>query len=345
MRRLVVLFTLAAVPLQAQETALAPPSADLKWIKPRPVTSNAHEQLTGQLGPAKLLPLGFEVGGRLMKIRAGKGDQVREGQVLAQLDPEIVDAQVAQAEAGLEAAEAGADLAVDVAGRNEKLRAEGSVSDVQNKNAVMTSKQAQANVAAAKAALAQARAARKRHDLKTPISGTVVDAPDNIGGMIGPGLPVFIIEQVDTLVLKTTISEATRGFVKPGLKVHVEATGSSSSTDDAVVKVVIPSADPNTRRIPVEIAVPNADGRFVAMTLARATLPLGEAKKALAIPASALGTTGGEHVVTRGDRGALKKVAVTVLERNSKEVVVVPSEPVDQIVDTPAAALERVKGT
>jgi RND family efflux transporter MFP subunit len=339
----VVIFTLGALPLMAQETAMAP-SGDLKWLKPRQVSSNAHEQLTGQLSPAKLLPLGFEVGGRLMKIRAGKGDPVREGQLLAQLDPEIVDAQVAQAEAGLEAAEAGAELAVDVAGRNEKLRAEGSVSDVQNKNAVMTSKQAQANVAAAKAALAQARAARKRHDLKTPISGTVVDAPDNIGGMIGPGLPVFIIEQVDTLVLKTTISESTRALVKPGLKVHVESTASSASTDDAVVKVVIPSADPNTRRIPVEIAVPNADGRFVAMTLVRATLPLGEAKKAIAIPTSALGTTGGEHVVTHGERGALKKVAVTVLERNSKEVVVVPSEPVDQIVDSPAAALERVKG-
>src|SRR5262249_12706533 len=105
-----------------------------------------------------------------------------------------------------------------------------------------------------------------------------------------------------------------------------------------------PSADPSTRRVPVEIAVPNGDGRFVAMTLARASLPLGEAKKALAIPASALGTTGGEHVVTQGERGLLKKVAVTVLERNSKEVVVVPSEPVDQVVDTPQAALERVKG-
>jgi hypothetical protein len=35
---------------------------------------------------------------------------------------------------------------------------------------------------------------------------------------------------------------------------------------------------------------------------------------------------------------------VTVLERNSREVVVVPSEPVDQVVDSPAAALERGKG-
>jgi RND family efflux transporter MFP subunit len=343
-RAVVVIAALTLTAAQAQVGSLAPASGDLKWFKPRPVTSNAHEQLTGQLFPVKLLPLGFEVGGRLMKIRAAKGDVVREGQVLAQLDPEIIDAQVAQAEAGLAAAEAGAELATDVAGRNEKLRAEGSISDVQNKNATMTSKQAQANVAMAQASLAQARAARKRHDLRTPIGGTVIDAPDNIGGMIGPGLPVFIVQQIDSLIFKTTIAETTRPFVKPGMKVHVESVGSSASTDDATVKVVIASADPGTRRIPVEIIVPNADGRFVSQTLAKATLPLSDSKKALAIPASALGTTGGEHVVVRGPNGALKKVPVTVLERNTREVVVVPSEPVDQVVDTPAAALERGKG-
>ncbi len=336
MKVVFALTVLLAFGAAAQETSLGPAPGGLKWLKPRSVTSNAHEALTGQLFPAKLLPLGFEVGGRLQKVRASKGEQVKEGQVVAQLDPEISDAQVAQAEAQVAAAEAGADLATDVAGRNEKLRGEGSISEVQSKNAATTSKQAAANVLAAKAQLAQARAARKRHDLKTPISGTVIDAPDQIGGMIGPGLPVIIVEQLDTLILKTTISEGTRAMVKPGLRVHVESVSSGASTDDAVVKVVIPSADPSTRRIPVEIAVPNADGRFVAMTLARASLPLGDAKKALAIPTSALDTTGGEHILTHGDNGTLKRVSVIVLERNQKEVVVVPSEPIDQVVDYPA---------
>lgn len=338
------LSLLLAATSPAQEGSLKSPPSGVKLVKPRPVVSSAREQLTGQLFPAKLLPLGFEVGGRLMKIRAAKGDLVKEGAIVAQLDPEIIDAQVAQAEAGVEAAEAGAVLAADVAGRQEKLRAEGSISDVQTKTATMQSKQAAAQVAIAKAGLAQARAGRRRHDLKTPISGTVIDAPDNIGGMIGPGLPVFIIQQVDTLTFKTTIAETTRALVKPGLKVHIESVASGVSTEDAVVKVIIPTADPSTRRIPIEISVPNQDGRFVSMTLAKALLPLGESKKALAIPASALGTTGGEHVVVQDAAGTFKKVAVTVLERNSKEVVVVPAEPVDQIVDYPSAASNQNKG-
>lgn len=308
-------------------------------LKARPVTSSAREALTGQLYPAKLLPLGFEVGGRLVKLRAGKGDVVKDGQIVASLDTEVVDAQVAQAEAGVAAAEAGAELATDVAGRNEKLRAEGSVSELQSKNAVTTSKQAQAQVLVAKAGLAQARAARKKHDLKTTISGTVIDAPDNVGGMIGPGMPVFIIQQLDTLTFKTTVSESTRGLVKPGLKVHLESVNGGASTDDATVKVVIASADPQTRRVPVEITVPNQDGRFVPMTLAKATLNVGETKKAIAIPPSALGNTGGEHVFTVDAQGVLHRVPVTVLERNTREVVVVPAEPVTDVVDYPTTAL------
>ena len=339
MKRFVLLLTLfAAGAGLAQEGVLRTASSTLKLVKPRPVTSNAREQLTGQLFPAKLLPLGFEVGGRLARLHAGKGDTVREGQVVARLDPEIIDAQVAQAEAGVAAAEAAAALAVDVAQRQEKLKAEGSISDVQSKNALTQGKQAEAGLAAARAQLAQAKAGRKRHDLRTTISGTVIEAPDNTGGMIGPGMPVFIIQQVDTLILKTTIAESTRALVKPGMKVRVESVASGASTDDATVKVIIPTADPSTRRIPIEVTVPNKDGRFVSMTLAKATLPLGDAKKALAIPASALGTSGGEHVLAQSPNGELRRVPVTVLERNSKEVVVVPAEPVEQIVDYPQAA-------
>lgn len=337
---LICLISLSAL---AQETSLKTPTSTLKFVKPRAVTSSARESLTGQLFPAKLLPLGFEVGGRLVKTHANKGDTVKEGMVVARLDTEIIDAQVLQAEAGVAAAEAAATLALDVAQRQEKLKAEGSISDVQSKNALTQGKQAEAGLAAAKAQLAQARAGRKRHDLKTTITGTVIEAPDNTGGLIGPGMPVFIIQQIDTLILKTTIAESTRALVKPGLKVHVESVGSGASTEEATVKVVIPTADPATRRIPIEISVPNQDGRFVSMTLAKATLPLGDAKKALAIPATALGTTGGEHVLTQDSAGNLKRISVIVLERNTKEVTVVPAEPVEQIVDYPSAAQTATK--
>ncbi len=344
MRRFVwVGLALAGLSAFAGETSLKPQGAPLKITKVRPVSSTAKDEITGSLFSSKLGALGFEVGGRLMKTRVQKGERVKEGALLGQLDPEIVDAQVAGAEAAVIAAEAGAEMAADVAARQEKLKAEGSVSDVQSKGATTTSKQAQAQLLGAKAQLAQARAARRRHDLKAPFAGTVVDAPDQIGGMVGPGMPVYIIQQLDPLILKTTITEDARDLVKPGVKVKVSSVGGKAVTNDAVVKVVLASADPQTRRIPVEISVPNPEGKFVANTLARAVLPMGGAQQAVAIPATALGTNGGEHVWAVGPDSQLKRVPVKVLERLGKEIVINPSEPVEQIIDYPTSAL--VEGT
>ena len=334
-------FTLVAASLLASLTFAEGPltAPKVRVVNARPVTARTREAVTGQLGPSRLLPLGFEVGGRLATSRVVKGELVKVGQSLGNLDAEIINAQVAQAEAGVMAAEAGAALALDVAGRNEKLKAEGSVSDLQFRQTDTQAKAAKAQVAQAQAGLAQAKAGQRRHYLSAPFAATVVDAPDTVGGMVGPGMPVYILMQLDPLVLKVTVPENVRQYIKAGLKVRVEAVGSGAATDDAVVKVVLPSADPQTRRVPLEITIPNGDGRFVANTLARVTIPLGEAKPAVQIPSTALGTRGGEHVFSVDESGVLKRVPVEVMERGNTTVTVVTEVPVNQVVDYPTSAL------
>lgn len=314
-------------------------ASKLRIVNARPIQASARENVTGQLGPSRMLPLGFEVGGRLATTRVAKGEVVKTGQSLGNLDTEVINAQVAQAEAGVAAAEAGAALALDVAARNEKLKAEGSVSDLQYRQADTQGKAAKAQVLQAQAGLAQAKAGQRKHYLSAPFAATVVDAPDNPGGMVGPGTPVFILMQLDPLILKVTVPEKVRQHVHAGLKVRVEAIGSGAASDEATVKVVLPSADPQTRRVPLEISVPNSDGRFVANTLARVSIPLGEARQAIVIPSTALGTSGGDHVFTVDDAGTLKRVAVTVMERANTTVTVQPSATVSQVVDYPTSAL------
>jgi RND family efflux transporter MFP subunit len=315
----------------------------VRIVAARAVNASAHETVTGQLGPSRLLPLGFEVGGRLVVSRAVKGDLVKVGQPLGNLDTEIINAQVAQAEAGLMAAEAGAALALDVAARNEKLRAEGSVSDVQFRQTDTQAKAAKAQVAQAQAGLAQARAGQKKHYLSAPFAATVIDAPDNTGGMVGPGMPVYILMQLDPLILKVTVPESVRGELRVGQKVRVEAIGSGAASDDATIKLVLPSADPATRRVPLEISVPNADGRFLANSLARVLISVGEERAAIVIPSTALGRSGGDHIFSVEADGSLKKVLVKVMERGNTTLTVLPASPVTQVVDYPTPAL--VEGT
>ncbi len=317
-----------------------PPAPAVKLVSPRAVQIVPHEELTGTLYPEKALQVGFEVAGRLQKVKVRKGEKVAEGQLLGQLDPEVADAQVAQAEAALAAAEAASAIASDVAQRHERLLQQGSVSDMQQKTASSNARQAQAQVLAAKAALAQARAARKRHDLKAPFAATVISAPEQVGATMSAGTSLFTLEKIDTLVLKATIPEAARGAVKPGGKVKVSSVSGDAVTDNARVRVVILSADSATRRVPVEITVPNGDNRFVAYSLVKAVLPTGEARPAQGLPATALSSTGGDHVFVLV-AGQTKQVAVEVLERGASEVVVRSATPLAQVIDYPSATLSE----
>jgi len=323
----------------AAPTAAATPT--VKVVAARTVQAAPSEQVTGTLFPAQGLQVGFEVGGRLAAVKVTKGQAVKKGDVLGQLDPEIADAQVAQAEAAVAAAEAGAAMAADVAARNVKLQQEGGVSDLQNRSTTATAAQAQAQLLAARAQLAQARAARRRHDLKAPFSGTIIEAPEQTGATVGPGMPLFTVERLDTLLLKTTVGESLRSRLKPGVKVRVEATGSRAATDGAVVRTVLPSADPSTRRVPVELEVPNTDGAFVAHTLARAVLPLGEAQAAQVVPGSALASSNGDHVWTVTAGGEVRRVDVQVLERREREVVVLAPSPLESVIDYPTPGLSQ----
>ncbi len=336
----------AAIALSARartRTPVRPPDApaamEVSAAEVKSVRTAPREEITGSLNPAKELKLGFEVPGRLMRILVKKGAAVTEGQVIAQLDAELADAQVQQAEAAVQAAEAQSAIASDTANRNAELAKSNTISEAQLRNSSSSAAAASAQLQGARAQLAQARANRRRHDLRAPFAGVLIDAPDQVGATVAAGVTLFTLEQLDPLVLKLTVSDSARGLLSPGTRVQVQAVGGSASTGEAWVRAVIPSADPSTRRIPVEIVVPNADARFTAHTLGRAVLPLGAEEEVLSAPASALASQGGDHVFSL-ESDQVRRVPVQVLERGAQEVIFKAAQPVKRVVDYPAPDLQ-----
>ncbi|WNZ62946.1 efflux RND transporter periplasmic adaptor subunit [Myxococcus sp. MxC21-1] len=265
---------------------------------------------------------------------------MKKGDVLAQLDPEIADAQVAQAEAAVAAAEAASTMAADVAARNEKLQQQGGVSEVAHRTASANAAQAQAQWMAAKAQLAQARASRRRHDLRAPFDGTIIDAPEQTGATVAPGTPLFNLERLDTLLLKTTVSEALRSQLEPGAKVRVESVGARVSSDEAVVRTIL-------LRGPRHAPHPGGAGRPqrgwpLRGAHAGAGGPLtGPVQDAQVLPGTALSALNGDHVWVVAS-GQVRRVDVRVLERREQgEVVVLASSPLDSVVDHPTPGLSQ----
>ena len=307
----------------------------------RPVRSTPHDEITGALNPARSLQLGFEVPGRLAKVSALRGGSVQQGQLVGALDTEVASAQVRQAEAAVRAAEAQAAMARDTADRQARLKLGGSISEWQQRSSDAQAQGADAQVQVARAALAQARAALSRHALRAPFAATVIEAPDQVGATVGPGAPLFTLETLDVLTLKITVPESARDALRVGTRVHVEAITGKAQTDEARIKTIIPSADPSTRRVPVEISVPNKDHRFTAHTLARAVLALGDEQVAAAVPSSALASVGGDHVFVLASNNAVRKLPVTVLDRGAAEVIVTGLPEGSKVVDYPAVDLNE----
>lgn len=320
---------------------VAPPAAatSVQLAAVRRVDAVSSEEVTGTLYPERALQLAFEVPGRLASLGASRGQRVRQGDVLGALDAEVARAQVAQAEAAVAVAEAQAQIAADVAQRSQRLMEQGSVSDLEGKSTAAQARQSEAQLLAARAQVAQARAALTRHVLRAPFAAVVIDAPDQIGHTVAAGMPVFTLESLDTLTLRTTVPEDARPELRAGATVTVRAIGSSARTDSATVRLLLPSADPSTRRVPVEIAVPNQDQRFVAHTLARARLDRGAARSAQAVPASALVSSGGDHVFVVGPDDVVARVPVEVLDRGAAEVVLSCGLALNRVVDDPSADL------
>jgi HlyD family secretion protein len=136
-------------------------------------------QATGTINPLTTVPVGSYVSGTVKYIFADFNTRVKNGQVLAQLDPAIYEAQVTQSRGNLENAEANlatlqanvqaaqANLAkaqandnyeVATAKRSQDLYSAGVVSTDSNEQTQSTLGQSQADVKSAEAAVEQAKA-------------------------------------------------------------------------------------------------------------------------------------------------------------------------------------------
>ena len=129
------------------------------------------------------------------------------------------------------------------------------------------------------------------------------------------------------LYLETSLTQDDAVGLKVGAKVQVRVPASGLSTEEAAVAVVLGAVDPMTTRIPVEIAVPNADGRFLAGAFARAALPRGAERDAFKVPSSALvQREAGFAVWTAGADGRAHALAVRLLGEEGDASVVLPED-------------------
>ncbi len=297
-----------------------------RLVAPEPLRHVTRVEAMGTLKPRHQAHLAFAIPGTLAKILVKRGQSVKQGAPLLLLDAAAIRAQLAQAEAGIAAARAQVVLAQDALARLESIqRDDGGVTESQLVQARGQIAVAKAQLAGAEAQRDQAKVTADRHTLRAPFEAVVTRIPDGIGVAVAAGAPLVTVESVRLLVLDTSLTQAEAALVRVGARVEVSVPATGARTDDGVLSVIVPTVDASTNRVPVEISVPNADGRFLPNASARARVAAGAPRSAYRVPAAAVLQKDGAYALwIAATDGRARAVPVRVLAQDGDAAVVEP---------------------
>lgn len=208
--------------------------------------------------------LAVEGAGRIVELLADKGENVAAGGLLLRLDSRSQAAAVEQARVNVR--ESTNDFA-----RLEGLRGTGAVS-------ASDFDSAQARKQRAEIALTEAQVALSKCEVRTPISGVVVDRPVEVGEFVSPGTLAFKVSNVDRVKVVLDLPERDVFVVTNGLRIpfSVESLGEREYT--GTVTYVAAAAEPLSNTYRTEILTDNPDlilkaGVIVRARLIRRTIP------------------------------------------------------------------------
>lgn len=248
----------------------------------------------GTLNPVVLVNVGTQVSGTVKKLFADYNQQVKAGQVLLELDPSLLQAQIAQSTANLVRAQAALKLAQTNARRVHDLFKQEYVSR-------QDAEQAEDGVAGARAQLEVARAqlARDRTNLsytviRSPVSGTVIDRSVDVGQTVAASFQtptLFKIGQdLSKMQIDTTVAEADVGGIKVGQPVRFTVDAFPDQDFAGAVRQIRlnPTIQQNVVTYDVVVAVDNPDLKLLPGMTAYVNIEVERRDRALLVSNAAL---------------------------------------------------------
>ncbi|HRI67898.1 MAG TPA: efflux RND transporter periplasmic adaptor subunit [Polyangium sp.] len=288
--------TTASAAAEAKTTTVT--AAGIEIVVPKATKWQPRVDITGTLEPIQQADVGFKMGGRLLAIKAKTGDQVKMGQVLGIVDAAEAAAQARVAQTGVAVAEISLDMAKDAQKRTDSLFKQQAIAEAEKTTATQRALLAAAQLEQARAQVKLVSVSLGNATLTAPFAGLVTRAPAGIGKIVGPGEPLFHLEDTSVLKLSASLSESDARVMTVGSEVTIEGSRVTGK-----VTAVLNSLDPQTRRVPLiaEIPNPGAESGLLAGSFVRAHVVAQEASDVLELPGSAIRPGSQDEVVVVQD--------------------------------------------
>lgn len=331
----------------------------VRTIKARPEHVERVVEITGTLRGAEEIVVSAEVEGRVEKIGADLGDEVKAGQTLVQLAKETPRLLVAQADAdyatalaragtnddGIESAvpdavaavrraRADAEEAARALKRTEELfgkqvasqaeldaaRTRASVTDAALGAAIDDAAANIANAKSKRAALALAKKRLSDTSISSPVQALVAERLVGLGELVKPAQPVMRVVQTNPLKLKGDVPERYADVVRPGMALDI-AVAAVGFTVKGKVSRVGPMIDASSRTFVIEAELDN-DGSLKPGSFASASVVVGDDEVVFAVPETAISSVAGVSKVFVYDDGKAADRRVQLLRKRGSEALI-----------------------
>ncbi len=261
----------------------------------------------GTLSALRSVNVGAQVSGQLKSVKVEVGDHVKQGQLIAEIDPspfekkvEIAGAQLDNLKAQLLSKDAQLTLKKLNAARQKSLLATRGVSQatVDQANADLLMAEAEVKALNAQIRQQEAQLASDKVDLGytsiySPMEGTVVDEAAKEGETLNAvqSAPTIVtVADLKVMTVEAQVSEADISKLKPGMPVYFTLLGQPDKRFTGTLRQIkpTPATDNNVVLYYALFDVPNPTGELMIDMSAQVYFVLGEAKDVLVVPTAAL---------------------------------------------------------
>jgi RND family efflux transporter MFP subunit len=305
---------------------------------------------TGSLAAQEQSTLSAKVAGRLERLDVDIGSVLRQGDLVAQIEPRDYELGLQEASAAL--AEARTALGLPLEGDDDRIELERATavrqakavleeasknrervkrlsgsgiapqSEVDTVEAAYTVasmryetalEEARGRMATVSQRRAELELARKRladASVRAPFDGAIQARPATVGEYMAVGTPIVQLVRTDPLRLRLDVPERECVLVRTGQVVHLLIEGDTNTYAGRIARLS-PALDEQTRTLRVEADVPR-QGPLRPGLFARVRIVVIESEEALTVPADSIITFAGlEKVVAVQDGKAVEKVVTT----------------------------------
>ena len=262
---------------------------------------------SGSLQPVVQSTVKSKVSGTVQRMLVREGQQVSQGQVIAEIETADIKARLDTQVALLEEAKARWQIATKNRDNNLALLKQNFISQ----NAFDTTQSTyEATVATVKSNEAQVKLAKNAMQdavIRSPIGGIVAKRMVNVGEKVGPDSPLFSVVDLSKMEIEAPAPATEIPSVKVGQSARFQVDGFGDRSFEGRVERINPVTEQGSRSITLYLSVANTDGALKGGMFAKGSLVLERSASAPVIPASAVREDAGQTYVFTLEKGKIER--------------------------------------